>query len=504
MPHLKERISIIDFCEDPQLLNLAILDTQKVLLKISYGLKLTSKEKRLYYDMTNGEDPPYKPGGFSESVYLLGRGSGKSLIAAAAASYEACCTQWSDFLRKGELAWIFVVATREKQAIDIGRNMIFSLIEASPMLSKLIVTDVDDQLKKSFPRTSTDVLILSTGAAVIALPCSARVGRGYPTAGFILDEFAWYAKESKRDATDAGIYDSLIPRTLQFREHSKMFLISSPGEKDGLAWTRWNNRKKHKDLYFCCKIPTSKMRPDYSKSKLDEIAAKSPLGAERELNAEFLSSRQPLMARDLVIACVREEEALTAIPFDAKHAYEMAIDQAFGEQDRFAFSVGHIEMEPSGKYKVIIDLTEIISGEGEVDFVEKCADRVAIVYKQYDLLQVYCDQYQVEAFSQILDKKGVNVELSRWNTGTHRLKYGRLKNFMRRRLVSLPNNQDLIDEISELELRFLPSIGQYTVTHKPNGHDDGADTVAEVVFRLTDDLMNEAGIYTDEGKDVKV
>lgn len=508
--HLKDKINIIEFCEDPQLLNMKLLSTQAVLLKIAYAIPLTRAEKNLFKDMTDGEEPPRGKVQFNEIVLLLGRGSGKSVISAAAASYEGTCTDWNQFLRKNkngrpvELAWIFVVATREKQAVDIGRNMIFAMIEASPVLSQMIVTDYDEVMKKSFPRTSSQAMVLTTGAAIIALPCSAKVGRGYPTAGFILDEFAWYTKESRQEATDRGIYDSLLPRTLQFRGHSKVFLISSPGEKEGLAWERWVKRRKTPDLYFCAKISTRKMRPDYSTNDIENLIARSPMGAERELGAEFLSTKQPLISREAVERCVREEEPNLSLPYNPKFTYEMAFDAAFGDNDRFAISVGHVESEPSGLFRPVIDLVEFLSSQGEADFVEVCADRVAQIYKQYDLLQVYCDQYQAEPFAQILDKKMVNTEISRWVTGTHRLKYGRLKNFMRRKLLSLPNNQELVEEIAGLELKFLPNIGQYTVTHKPGGHDDGADTVAEVVYRLTEDLMTESGIVTSSGENVKV
>src|SRR6266849_276620 len=54
-------------------------------------------------------------------VLCLGRRSGKSLLAAIVAVYNACIEDYSGLLRAGETRFIIVVATRQQQAEEFVR-----------------------------------------------------------------------------------------------------------------------------------------------------------------------------------------------------------------------------------------------------------------------------------------------------------------------------------------------------------------------------------------------
>jgi hypothetical protein len=503
--NLKDQIDIISFCKDPKLLNLPLLDTQEVILRAIYNLPVTPEQRKLYRDVFDTPYPKIKRP-YDQTCLVLGRGSGKSTLSAAIAAYEACCTDWKKYLRPGEVANIFIFATREQQAIEVGRNMIFNMIEASPILRCLIESGKDQELRY-LPKSRAGTMVLSTGAAITAMPCSAKVGRGYPIAIIILDEAAWYARESKNDATDQGIYDAMFPRMFQFKEDAKMIIISSPADKTGLVWERYEKREKHKDLYLCVRAPTWKMRTDLTKDQyrkfVDTQRILSPLGYNRELGAEFSSTKDPLLDRVSIERCTRKELVYTPLSRDTKYSYVMAFDAAFGDNDRFGIAIGHIEERKKDEFKVIIDLAEIVSAMPGDDFVSYAAARVVELYRKYDLFEVFCDQYQADSFGSILEGQGCNVTADAWTAATHRTKYGRLKNFVKRQLIEFPNNDDLIDELCGMQIRFLPTSGQYTVEHQIDGHDDIADAVAEVTFRLTEDLQMAQGVYTSDGQHIK-
>jgi hypothetical protein len=491
--NLKSKLDIIKFARDPKLLNIDLLHTQEVLLKAMYGLTMTKKDKSVFEDVA-GMHPPEVGKEFQEVVMILGRGSGKSTIAGIVAVYEACMNDWRPYLRKGELGWVFVVSTREQQAVDIGRNIIFSFIKNSSFLRKLIVENSIYSKENPFPRTKTGVMVLKTGVAVTALPFSARVGRGYPVCVMIMDEVGWFPRESKAEDTDQGIYDATIPRMIQFGKLSKMLLISSPGDETGLLWRKWKEREKKKALYLCLKSPTWKIRTDYDKDFFERNKILSPLSYYREFGADFSRTLNPLMTKGDIYAVMREEG--DGLEPDPKYSYIMAFDAAFTGKDHFAVGVGHSQECPDGRFRVVLDVVEVIDEYYGKDLVDTAVDRIVELYRKYNVFEVYCDRYQVDAFSKLLDAHGVNVEVVNWTTVEHRLRYGRLKTLVKRKLVELPNNEELADELSGMQLKFLPTSGQYTVVHRADGHDDMADVVAEICFRLgEDEITGQGGVF---------
>lgn len=503
-----EKLDIIQFCRDPDFLNLPLLDTQEVLLRQIYRLPMSREQHDLWAWMQDARvsyrDPDRTKGPYREIVLILGGRSSKTTLAGAMTCYEICCRDWSKYVRKGELAWVFVIATREKQAIDLGRNVIFSMIRNSPVLSTLIVEDSNDTHNTAlYPRTRSGVLVLDTGVAVTALPCSSRVGRGYPVCGLVMDELAWFARESKNEATDQGIYDAVTPRQLQFGPMAFTLLISTPADQSGLLYDRWKNRDRRDGTnvarYFIVKLPTWKMRTDLPQEYFARFKSLSPYGYVREFGAEFTDAVDPFIRMNEVTPCIRTNPDGTysneSVPPKKDVNYVMAIDTAFGERDRFAISIGHVEnADDETNYYIVIDHSEIVEETIEdTSLVEAGARRVKELYDQYEIFEVYGDEHQADAFGKILEDRGVNLTTEPWTARKHRLGYGLVRDLIKQKKLSLPGFDELVDELVRLQVRFLPTSGQYTVTHRPGGHDDVADTVADIVYHLTEDELISAG-----------
>lgn len=453
---------------------------------------MTPSQRALWRTLHGGQAPNRLPKGeeYRESVLILGGRSGKDTMIGAITAYEACTGNWHSYIRPGEWAWAFVFATTEKQAIEIGRNVIFGNIRASPILKQMVIENPDETATKTFPKSKAGCMLLHTGACITALPCSSNAGRGYPIFLVILDEIAFFAREAKDNNTDANIYRSVLPRTIQFGERAKTFLISTPGDKTGLLWDKYNKRDDHRKDYYCLRCPTWKIRTDIPKEDYMSLYRRDPVGFMEEMGAQFHDSLEPLIPKKKLVKCLREDEE--PIPPHPDKAYALAIDAAFKDRDRFSLAVGHIE-EGDGTYEIVIDIAEIIVPTMDEDVHDAAVRRITEVYEAYDGWEVVADDYQADAFAKTLEGKGVNLNVKSWTAGRHRSAYGKLRGCIMRGMISLPNNSDMIEEILGLKVKFLPS-GQYTVGHRVGGNDDIADSVASVVETLYIEDATDASV----------
>src|SRR3989304_4836832 len=173
--NLREKINIIEFASDPVLMNFQLLPTQVAVLKWIYQIPMDLEEKQTFRTIIGSSMPKWRGKEFQEIIFILGRQSSKSTLASIIAAYEACCNPWADYNKGSEMAWVFAISVREKHAIDIGRGKDFSKIHRSPHLRSLIVDSPSMAQRSEFPYSKTGVMVLKTGAAITALPCSAYV-----------------------------------------------------------------------------------------------------------------------------------------------------------------------------------------------------------------------------------------------------------------------------------------------------------------------------------------
>jgi hypothetical protein len=452
-------------------------------------------EKALFRKIIQGPDlNPKRKKEYQEAVLIIGRRGSKSTLAAAIACYEASTVDWRKVgnLRESELAWIFVMSVKEEHAKDIGRNMIFANMRNSPILSNLIVDTKIEAQEAGIPRTRVGTMILKNGAAITALPCSHKVGRGYAVAVLIVDEIAFFARESNSGTTDQEIYDSVLPSQLQFGDYSKRIIISSPADKTGVLWDKWRMREKNRDLYFCMRAPTWRVRPDIPKEEFKKMRALSPIGYDREFGAEFANTLSPLLRPEWIAQATREEDDILPKKIDV--LYYMAIDTAFGERDRFSITIGHSEGELGTRnFRIIIDYCRIVEETLDNDVHDEAIRIIDALYREYDVFEISADQYQFEAFSKNLESLGMNCECNPWTASTKRSKYGRLRAAFSQGMIEIPNSPDLVEELTNIQVKFQSS-GQFVIEHRSGFHDDMADTIADITGQLYDEDAIPAGV----------
>jgi phage terminase large subunit-like protein len=152
----------------------------------------------------------------THAVWCLGRRSGKTLLAAIAATYM-CFVQDEYFtrrVRKGEKWYIITVANDLGQS-KIALDNIRQLILGSPLEQEIV-------------RETAMEIEITNGCIFQAIPASARASRGKAVVGVVMDELAFSLDGDANRGAEA-MYTALAPSIAQFGKHGKIIELSSLG-----------------------------------------------------------------------------------------------------------------------------------------------------------------------------------------------------------------------------------------------------------------------------------
>src|SRR5688572_9075023 len=110
-------------------------------LKAAHALPLTHEERKVLGELTQRRHLPAAP--VRELWLLLGRRSGKSIIAALLAVWATCCCIYA--LAPGEVGIFIIVAADRKQSRVI-KKYVSGLLHAHPSLEVLIDRETADAI----------------------------------------------------------------------------------------------------------------------------------------------------------------------------------------------------------------------------------------------------------------------------------------------------------------------------------------------------------------------
>jgi phage terminase large subunit-like protein len=162
-------------------------------LKAAFGLKLTRAERRAFTTIAGSRKPPKRR--VQELWTVAGRGSGKSRMTAAVATYIACFLKHD--LDPGETGHVLVLAGSRDQA-----QMVFSYARAflnrSPILKKLIKSTTAHEIR------------LTNGVTIGVHSNSFRLIRGRTLLACVFDEIAFW-REPFTAACEARTVASGLP-----------------------------------------------------------------------------------------------------------------------------------------------------------------------------------------------------------------------------------------------------------------------------------------------------
>ena len=454
-PDELKNMDIITFAE--QQLRFKLRPAQAVILKVIYGMSLSDAEMDIYKTLTKREI--YKAEEAVEAVLALGARSGKSTMVSIMALYEAICRadKWRSRLCPGELGYIVVVATRQKQAEDIiGRNC-----------ARLLQGSLVEYYLRGDPLKAEIELI--NDMKIIALPCNSTAGRGIPICCLIFDEIAHFFTEGAR--ADVDIYNSLSPRLAQFTR-AKTFMISTPNAKQGLFF-EWFDEGFEVPGRATFHASTLFMNPDIDKEYLKRQELRDPDSYAREFDAEFADQFDAYFPAEKLKECMQISNDLKP---QEDIRYFCAIDQSgLSGNDRFGLCIAH--RKPDGTV-----WTDVVRAYATKNINEILAN-IKEITTMYNIHKVSRDRYGAGWVQQSLEGIGLEVELRPLPPEI----YANAKGLMMAGRLVLSSHP-------ELKAGLINTFGYYgknnsfSVNHDKHGsgHADMADATIAAIFAASE------------------
>lgn len=425
-------IDIVEFAEDPNLLNLKLWEKQKEILQ------------------------SFWEGSYRTGVWALGRRSGKTLMSATVATYAATilADEYRKFLRPSEKFYVVSIANTQDQA-KLALQNVKDLISRSPILNPLIV------------RETSDTLELSNGAVFKALPTSSRSGRGMACCFLIFDEIA-YSLDTDGNAGGDALYQALSPSVAQFGNLGKILLLSSPWIQQGIFWNLFKQANTGQYSYMqCVNLPTWEVNPTISKEFLEQEKARDPELFAVEYGANFSQTLSGFVSGELVDNAINPDR--TALPplNRFKGSYYLSLDPAKGSRDAYTACIAHYDGD-----RFVIDLWHQFSpswSDGKKTQVNIAEVEAWILDKHfvYKFAEVVLDQYNSAATIQRLSHK-LKIREQTWSSPSKTEAFSKLRELFNSGKIELYPHEKANQQIKNLTVTYRSS-GAWSVSGGTGG-----------------------------------
>ncbi len=411
--------------------------------------------------------------GRRKAVLCLGRRSGKTLMAAAAAIFNAVVLNYAQFLRPSEVRFIVCVATREQQARELIR-VIRELLAQAPDPELHAVVD-------EAACTDTEV-VFKTNVVVRAMPASSRSTRGLAISLLILDEMAHMVSDTEGFAAARSIYRALAPSVAQFQGQGYILVTSTPLWPSGPFYELYRRGETGQDReLYVVRRPTWEVNAAITRAALEPEFLSDPDSARVEYGAEFLEGVGAFLQAQAIQECVipgrRNLPPLPGV------SYAAAADPAFAAGgDAFTFAIGH--KEGTGEaVRYILDRLESWRGRRSPLNSDLVLDEIAELAHEYRVGTITLDQYAVIPLSDGLRRRGIAVKAQPLTSELKADLYSTFKRALNTGQVELLDDPGLLAELVHLEVRPSPS-GKPRIGAMANGKDDKAMAVATLMHQL--------------------
>ncbi len=421
--------------------------TWRTVLKAAFALDLTDEERAVVTGLTQRETFPTAP--VRELWLLLGRRSGKSIIAALLAVWATTCRSYT--LAPGEVGIFMIIAADRKQARVIKRY-VSGLLRSHPSLEVLIANE------------TAESITLTNGLVIEIHTCSFRSLRGYTCIGAAVDEVAFWSVEDSANP-DKEVLVALRAAMASVPE-AMLIGLTSVYARRGEVWRMYEKHFGNNESagVLVVNASTRVMNPTISDTVIATAYTDDPMAAAAEYGAEFRRDVEafiPLEALEAVRMPGRLEQ-----PYQAHHSgYVGFLDPAGGTgQDSMTMAIAHAE-----DGRAILDLVrEVRPTFSPEATVKEFADD----FKRYRLAQATSDRYAgswpVEAFRKV----GITVKPSE---RTRSEIYLAALPMVMSGQVELLDHPRLLKQLGSLERRKGRQ-GKDTVDAPPRQHEDVANS----------------------------
>jgi hypothetical protein len=421
-------------------------------LRVLYGLPLV-QSRRDCITQCMGRNPDLLPKtGFDTALFLTGRRSGKSRMAAVIGSYEAVLAGHEQKLAKGETGVVAICAPTKWQA-RIVRDYIRAVFE-----TPLLENEIEDESREGFTLTNGNEIQIMAG--------DWRTVRGFTLLAAIVDEAAFFGYDEEcRVRSDTELIRAIKPALATVG--GKLIAITTPYAQKGWCWTQFRKNMQNDDgktLVWNC--PSRVMNPTLPQRVVDDALADDLCAAKAEYLGEFRDDVCEFLPRAVVEAVVAKGRQELLPRQDAR--YVAFTDLSGGRNDDAAIAIAHRQNKTT-----VVDLLRVYHSPLNPHEVVK--GMVEIV-KQYGIRRVTGDNYAAEWVASSFEALGVHYEQA--DKPKSQL-YAELLPRICSKEIELLDNELLVSQIAGLERRTR-SGGRDIIDHPPGGHDDLANAVAGV------------------------
>jgi hypothetical protein len=329
-----------------------------------------------------------------------------------------------------------------------------------------------------------------TGTTLEILAADAASAYGLRPAFLIADELAqWPDTPTGRQLWEA------VATAMTKTPAARMVVLTSAG--DPAHWSYQVREHARVDpLWFLHEVDGPP--PWVDPARLDEQRRRLPPSSYRRLFCnQWTAAEDRLTDPDDIRRCITHAGDL---PPKDRIRYVLGVDLGIN-RDRTVAAVCHLaarrptEEDLPPTYRVVVDRLAVWAGsrDNPVDLptVERWLHDTAC---DYNHAHVVCDPWQAVLLAQRLRSQRVTVE--EYNTST--LGVGRLAatllSLFRTRLLGLPDDPDLIDELINLRIPE-PQPGIYRIDHDHQHHDDRAIAIALAAEHLLNNPPKTARLF---------
>ncbi|GAB5426958.1 MAG: hypothetical protein Devi2KO_04170 [Devosia indica] len=468
-------MNLLDAIDDPKLFGPWFKDPAtwlawRAFIAGVFGLPMTDEMAAIYRECTGREELPTEP--TEEAWLIIGRRGGKSFKMALICVFLATFRDYRPYLQPGERATAMVIAADRRQARVIIRY-VMGMLTGIPMLTKMV---------EGQPRA--DGVDLNNSTTIEVGTASFRSTRGYTFCAVLCDEIAFWRTDDAAEP-DYAILDAIRPG-MSTIPGAVLLCASSPYARRGALWDAFRRWWGKSGAPLVWKAPTRRMNPSVPLAVIDRAMERDEASARAEYLAEFRTDVEALFNREMVAKVV--SEGVPERPYESRRKYVGFVDPSGGSNDSMTLAIGHLE----GQTAYVDAVRERKPPFSPEDVVRE----YAMLLKLYGINTVDGDRYAGEWPREAFRRHGITYRVAESPRSDLYLSMLPAVNSGRVDMVDVPK---LENQLIALERRTSRG-GRDLVDHPPGGHDDVANAVAGVIWRLTTKIQTAPtaawGFYT--------
>jgi hypothetical protein len=432
--------------------DLATWSTWRTTLKAAFAMPLSAAEREIFHAVAGGRKPPSRRA--RELWCLVGRGGGKSRMAAALGDYLALFQKHR--LSPGERGHVLVLAGSVDQARTVFGYSAGFLSESKALEREVATT------------TATEIR-LRNGVTLAVHPNSFRSVRGKTILAAVFDEVAIWRDEVSA-TPDVEVYTAVLPSLA--RTGGMLIGISTPYRKSGLLFAKYRDHfGVDGDDILVVQGAALTFNSTLDVAAIAAARAADPAAAGAEWDAEFRVDIRAFLDDATVDRAINFDRPLELSPREGV-IYIAFIDAAAGGADSYTLCIGHKEGD-----EFIIDVVRGTHGAFDPQVVTK---QYADLCRAYGIRNVMGDNYAKDWVAGAWRDNGFEYMRS------PKVKsdiYLEAQPLFVRGVAHIPNLARLVRELRLLERQTHRS-GKDIVVKPKNEHDDFANVVCGVLWQL--------------------